>query len=277
MNVITTITTQELDDLIDLIKATHGFDFALYSKASLKRRVLRIMQNKKLSHDDLKRTLARDKTFFPEFLNEITVNVTEMFRDPTFYQALNKQVLPGLTGSDRIKIWSAGCSSGEEVYSLAILLDDAGLWSKSFIYGTDINTEMLNEAREGIYRLKKIKNYIENYQYSGLKGSLTDHFNISYDTAKVHDSLKKNTSFLIHNLVSDSAFNEFQMITCRNVFIYFETELQEKILELFYNSLAPYGFLCMGSKETIRSDKFKKKFKVINGKENIYQKIAHNS
>jgi chemotaxis protein methyltransferase CheR len=268
------LSAQQLDELIDLIKKFHGFDFSSYSKASLKRRVLRIMQNKKQTFYDLKHTLVNNQPFFQEFLDEITVNVTEMFRDPSFYKAVNNQVIPYLSTYQHIKIWSAGCSSGEEVYSLAILMNETGLSKKSFIYGTDINTEMLKEARKGIYSLKKIKSYAENYQYSGLKGSLTDHFTIMYDAATVHSELKHNTLFSVHNLVSDAIFNEFQLISCRNVFIYFESELQEKILELFYNSLAPLGFLCMGSKETIRSDKFKKKFKIINSKENIYQKIV---
>ena len=268
------LSAQQLDELIDLIKKFHGFDFSCYSKASLKRRVIRIMQNKKQTFYDLKHTLVNNQHFFQEFLDEITVNVTEMFRDPSFYKAINNQVIPYISTYQHIKIWSAGCSSGEEVYSLAILMNETDLRKKSFIYGTDINTEMLKEARKGIYSLKKIKSYAENYQYSGLKGSLTDHFTIMYDAATIHSELKHNTLFSVHNLVSDAIFNEFQLISCRNVFIYFESELQEKILELFYNSLAPLGFLCMGSKETIRSDKFKKKFKVINSKENIYQKIA---
>jgi len=268
------LSVQQLDELIDLIKKFHGFDFSCYSKASLKRRVIRIMQNKKQTFYDLKHTLVNNQHFFQEFLDEITVNVTEMFRDPSFYKAINNQVIPYLSTYQHIKIWSAGCSSGEEVYSLAILMNETGLREKSFIYGTDINTEMLKEARKGIYSLKKIKSYAENYQYSGLKGSLTDHFTIMYDAATIHSELKHNTLFSVHNLVSDAIFNEFQLISCRNVFIYFESELQEKILELFYNSLAPLGFLCMGSKETIRSDKFKKKFKIISSKENIYQKIV---
>jgi chemotaxis protein methyltransferase CheR len=268
------LSAQQLDELIDLIKKFHGFDFSCYSKASLKRRVVRIMQNKKQTFYDLKHTLVNNQPFFQEFLDEITVNVTEMFRDPSFYKAVNNHIIPYLSTYQHIKIWSAGCSSGEEVYSLAILMNETGLREKSFIYGTDINTEMLKDARKGIYSLKKIKSYAENYQYSGLKGSLTDHFTIMYDAATVHSELKHNTLFSVHNLVSDAIFNEFQLISCRNVFIYFESELQEKILELFYNSLAPLGFLCMGSKETIRSDKFKKKFKIINSKENIYQKIV---
>lgn len=268
------ISTAQLDELIDLVKKVHGFDFSQYTKASLKRRLIRIMQFKKLAFYDLKHTLVNDQLFFQEFLEEITVNVTEMFRDPSFYKALNNQVLPYLSSYQHIKIWSAGCSSGEEVYSLAILLNESRLRDKSFIYGTDINTEVLKEARMGIYSLRKIKSYAENYQFSGLPGTLTDHFTIMYDAATIHSEIKQHTLFSVHNLISDTVFNEFQMITCRNVFIYFESELQEKILDLFYKSLCYLGFLCLGSKETIRSDFFRKRFKIINQKENIYQKIG---
>jgi chemotaxis protein methyltransferase CheR len=268
------LSGSQLTDIIDLVKKVHGFDFSCYSKASLKRRVLRVMQLKKLQFYDLKHILVNDHHFFQEFLDEITVNVTEMFRDPSYYKALNNTVVPYLSTYQHIKIWSAGCSSGEEVYSLAILMNEAGLKQKSFIYGTDVNSEMITEARKGIYSLRRIKSYTENYQYCGLKGSLTDHFTIMYDAATIHSELKQNTLFSVHNLISDGVFNEFNLISCRNVFIYFESELQERVLELFYNSLAPLGFLCMGSRETIRSEKFKKRFKVINSKENIYQKIA---
>jgi len=269
-----TVTIEELHELIDLIKKIYGFDFSDYSKASLKRRLLRVLQLKRLQLYDLKHLLINDPAFFQQLLEEITVNVTEMFRDPSYYKALNTQVIPYLSSYQHSKIWCAGCSSGEEVYSLAILLNEAGLRKKSFIYGTDINTEVLKEARKGIYSLRKIKSYVENYQLTGLSGSITDHFTILYDAASIHNELKQNTLFSVHNLVSDSVFNEFQLISCRNVFIYFEIKLQERILDLFYKSLAPLGFLCLGTKETIRSDYFKKKFKVINQKENIYQKIG---
>ncbi|WP_183560169.1 CheR family methyltransferase [Mucilaginibacter sp. SP1R1] len=268
------ITSAQITELIDLVKRVHGFDFSGYTKASLKRRVVRIMQLKKLEFYDLKHILVNDQHFFQNFLEEITVNVTEMFRDPSFYKALDLQVMPYLSTYQHAKIWCAGCSTGEEVYSLAILLREAGLSKKSFIYGTDINTEVLKEARKGIYSLRSIKSYAENYQFTGLKGSISDNFTILYDAASIHNELKQNTLFSVHNLVSDDVFNEFQLISCRNVFIYFETELQERILELFYKSLCPLGYLCLGSKETIRSDAFKKKFKVINQKENIYQKIG---
>ncbi|WP_214071062.1 protein-glutamate O-methyltransferase CheR [Mucilaginibacter sp. dw_454] len=269
-----TITTPQITEIIDLVKKIYGFDFSSYTKASLKRRVTRIMQLKRLQFYDLKHVLVNDKGFFQHFLEEVTVNVTEMFRDPSFYRAFNEQVIPYLSSYQHTKIWCAGCSSGEEAYSLAILLNQAGLRKKAFIYGTDINTECLKEARKGIYSLRKIKSYAENYQMAGLAGSITDHFTIMYDAASIHAELKQNTLFSVHNLVSDNVFNEFQLISCRNVFIYFEIELQERILDLFYKSLAPLGFLCLGSKETIRSDSFRKKFKVINQKENIYQKIG---
>jgi chemotaxis protein methyltransferase CheR len=269
------ISSTQITELIDLVKRIHGFDFSGYTKASLKRRITRIMQLKKISYYDLKHILVNDQPFFQDFLEEITVNVTEMFRDPTFYKAVNNQVVPYLSTYLHSKIWVAGCSTGEEVYSLTILMREAGLSQKSFIYGTDINTEVLKEARKGIYSLRNIKSYAENYQFTGLRGSISDHFTILYDAASIHNELKQNTLFSVHNLVSDGVFNEFQLISCRNVFIYFETELQERILELFYQSLCPLGYLCLGSKETIRSDAFKKKFKVINQKENIYQKVGY--
>ncbi|QHS56762.1 protein-glutamate O-methyltransferase CheR [Mucilaginibacter sp. 14171R-50] len=269
-----TITSAQLNELIDIVKTIHGFDFSDYTEASFKRRLGRIMMLKKLEFYDLKHILVNNPEFFQEFLEEITVNVTEMFRDPAFYKALKTQVVPYLSTYQNIKIWSAGCSSGEEVYSMAILLNEEKLLKKTFIYGTDINAGVLNEARKGIYSLRKLKSYAENYLFTGLPGSLTDHFTIMYDAAAIHSELKQNTLFSVHNLISDTGFNEFQMISCRNVFIYFETELQYKILDLFYKSLCPLGYLCLGNKETIRSEVFRKKFKVINQKENIYQKIG---
>lgn len=268
------LTDAQLTELIDIIKKIHGFDFSDYTEASLKRRIARVMMIKKLKFYDLKHVLINDNSFFQEFLEEITVNVTEMFRDPSFYKSLHAQVVPYLSTYQHIKVWCAGCSTGEEAYSLAILLNEEKLLNRSFIYGTDINTEVLNDAKKGIYSLRKIKSYAENYLFTGLPGSLTDHFTIMYDAAAIHSELKQNTLFSVHNLISDTVFNEFQLISCRNVFIYFETELQHRILDLFYNSLCSLGYLCLGNKETIRSDIFRKKFKVINQKENIYQKIG---
>ena len=232
------------------------------------------MMIKKWDIGDLRRILTSDPVFFQEFLEEVTVNVTEMFRDPSFYKTLYTQILPALSTYKHIKIWSAGCATGEEVFSLAILLKKAGLKEKSLIYGTDINNEVLKSAKKGVCSVRNLKTYAENYGLSGLGGSLADHFTSTNDLAVIQGDLKQNTLFSVHNLISDPVFNEFQLISCRNVFIYFETILQERILDLFYKSLCPGGFLCLGSKETIRSDIARNKFREINSKENIYQKIG---
>lgn len=268
------LTSDQLNELINLVKGIYGFDFSEYAKASLKRRVSRLLLMKHFNFYDLKHALTNDPGFFTEFLDEITVNVTEMFRDPSFYKALNTSVIPYLSSFPHIKVWSAGCASGEEVYSLAILMDKNGLSNRNLIYGTDINSLMLKRAGNGIYNFRNTKTYAGNYQSVGLTGSLTEYFTTKYDAAAIRSEFKKNTFFALHNLISDAAFNEFQLICCRNVFIYFEAGLQEKILGLFYESLCPLGFLCLGSKENIRSEMFKGKFKKIDAKENIYQKIS---
>ncbi len=273
-NLVDDITPAQLDELIDLVKKIHGFDFTHYTKASLKRRLQRLMQVKKVNFWGLKHILINNVDFFQEFIDEVTVNVTEMFRDPSFYKALNTEVLPYLSTYQHINLWSAGCSSGEEAYSMAILLQHAGLKDKSFIYGTDINSVMLDQARKGIYSLRNIKSYCENYKQVGIPGTLTDHFTVMYDAATIHNELKKDILFSAHNLIADRVFNEFQIICCRNVFIYFDSILQDEILEVFYNSLCNLGFLCLGSKETIRSPYYKSKLRIINSKENIYQKIG---
>jgi len=273
MSEVAGITDSQLSEITELIKHVHGFDFSCYSKASLKRRLSRIIMLKKLTLDDVKRRLVAEPEFFQWFLEEITVNVTEMFRDPFFFKALNAQVMPFLSGFPHIRIWSAGCSSGEEVYSLSILFKMAGLAEKTFIYGTDISNEVLNEARKGVYSMRKIKSYEDNYKQTELDGKLTDHFNIMNDEAALKKDLRQNTLFSVHNLITDNAFNEFQLISCRNVFIYFEAALQEKILKMFHKSLSPLGYLCLGTKETIRFPDLKNKFRVINSRANIYQKI----
>jgi chemotaxis protein methyltransferase CheR len=267
------ISAREIAELAEAVRENHGFDFSDYSKASLKRRIIRVMMIKKLGFSDLKNQLTNSPDFFQDFLEEVTVNVTEMFRDPTFYKALERDVIPHWAALQRVKIWSAGCSSGEEAYSFAILMSQSGFRDKTFICGTDVNITVLKEARKGTYSLRSMKTNAENYRSCGLAGSLDSYFTTSYDTMSIQSELKKNVLFSVHNLVSDAAFDEFNLISCRNVFIYFETSLQEQILDVFYHSLKPGGYLCLGSKETIRSDRFKKKFKPVNTKENIYQKI----
>ncbi|RKE44440.1 chemotaxis protein methyltransferase CheR [Sphingobacterium detergens] len=268
------ITFEELEEIIDVVKNLHGYDVSGYTRSSLKRRVTRIMELNKLDLVELKSKLINQPGFSTYLLQEITVNVTEMFRDPEFYKALKNDVFPYLATYPHIKLWSAGCSTGEEVYSLAILLKEAGLYQRSFIYGTDINTKVLEKAKRGIYSLAKVKDYSENFIKTDPKSSLSEYYTAMYNAATINNSLKKNVLFSQHSLVSDRVFNEFQLVTCRNVLIYFDTNLQEKVLDLFYNSLCHLGFLCLGSKESLINYKNAAKFKVINKKHNIYQKIA---
>ena len=267
------ITYEELNSLVDLIRNTQDFDFGNYSAASFKRRVTRIMHLQKLSLFDLRTLLTNDQNYFESFLIEITVNVTEMFRDPLFYKSLALNVIPYLRSYQRIKVWNAGCSTGEELYSYAILFSEENLYDRSFFYGTDINNDVLSQARSGIYDLQKMKQNSENFQKTGTLKTLSDFYTAKYDAAIINHSLQKNVLFSVHNLASDGVFNEFQVISCRNVLIYFNPELQSKVIELFYNSLANFGFLCLGSKETLRSTEIGR-FKVIDKKNNIYQKIA---
>jgi len=272
-NIEEVISYEQLANLTVFIRNIHGFDFSNYSAASLKRRVTRIMQLQKLSLFDLRTLLTNDNDYFESFLIEVTVNVTEMFRDPPFYKSISEHIIPYLRSYQRIKIWNAGCSTGEELYSFAILFSEESLYDRSFFYGTDINSDVLEFAKNGIYDLQKMKQYSENYQKTGALHTLSDYYTARYDAASINHSLKKNVLFSAHNLASDGVFNEFQLISCRNVLIYFNSELQKKVIDLFYNSLANFGFLCLGSKETLRSEEIGR-FKVIDKKNNIYQKIA---
>ncbi len=267
------ITYDELKSLTTFIRNIHGFDFSDYSAASLKRRVIRIMQLQKLDLFELRTLLTNDHDYFESFLIEVTVNVTEMFRDPLFYKSLAANIIPYLQSYQRIKVWNAGCSTGEELYSFAILFAEQKLYERSFFYGTDINADVLEFAKNGIYDLQKMKQYSENYQKAGALHTLSDYYSARYGAASINHSLKKNVLFSAHNLASDGVFNEFQLISCRNVLIYFNNALQEKVINLFYNSLANFGFLCLGSKETLRNSEAGR-FRIIDQKNNIYQKIA---
>ncbi|SEA15000.1 CheR family methyltransferase [Pedobacter hartonius] len=267
------LSYEQLKSLTAFIRNVHGFDFSDYSAASLKRRVTRIMQLQKLSLFDLRTLLTNDLEYFESFLMEVTVNVTEMFRDPLFYKSLITNIIPYLQSYQRIKVWNAGCSTGEELYSFAILFAEEGLYNRSFFYGTDINADVLEFSKNGIYDLQKMKQYSENYQQTGALHTLSDYYSARYGAASMNHSLKKNILFSAHNLASDGVFNEFQLISCRNVLIYFNTALQERVIDLFYNSLANFGFLCLGSKETLRSSEIGR-FRIIDQKNNIYQKIA---
>lgn len=272
-NHATHITLEQLDELIYIIKKVHGFDFSNYTQASLKRQITKVLQLQKLSVFDLRTLIINDISYFDQFLCNVTVNVTEMFRDPLFYKSVRTHIIPYLLSYQRINIWNAGCSTGEELYSFAILFSEENLYDRSFFYGTDINSEVIKVAKSGIYPLHKMKVNAENYQASGAINSLSKYYTAKYDAVSIKHSIKKNVLFSSHNLASDGVFNAFQVISCRNVLIYFNTELQNRAIELFYNSLASFGFLCLGSKETIRNTELKCRFKVIDKRHNIYQRI----
>lgn len=267
------ISFQELKEIVDLLSNVSGYDLSGYSRSSLKRRVQRILDLERMDLVDLKNAITNIDSFRTYLMNEVTVNVTEMFRDPGYYAALRKDVLPYLATFPCLKFWSAGCSTGEEVYSLAIILAEADLYSRSFIYGTDINGNVLETAKKAIYPLKKFKLYSENYNASDAQKNFSDYYTAMYEAAIINDEMRKNILFSQHNLATDYIFNEFQFISCRNVLIYFDMELQNKVFKLFYDSLTEFGFLCLGSKETLLNRDIMSNFKVINKEFNIYQKI----
>ena len=267
------ISYPELQDIVELMGKVSGFNLSGYSQSSLKRRVQRVMDLQHMDLVDLKSAIINVEGFHTYLMNEITVNVTEMFRDPLYHEALRLEVFPYLETFPRLKLWSAGCASGEEVYALAIMLSEAGLYNRSFIYGTDVNAQVLETAKKAIYPLKNFKLYTENYNATGTCNSLSDYYTAMYDAAIIRSDIRKNILFSQHNLATDSVFNEFQFISCRNVLIYFNLELQNRIFQLFYESLSKFGFLCLGTKETLFNHEIMAKFKVVNKKLNIYQKI----
>ncbi|HET8828893.1 MAG TPA: CheR family methyltransferase [Pelobium sp.] len=268
------MTEKELEDVIALLNNVHDFDFAGYSKASLKRRFEGLMHKFFLSVFDLKAKIINEPNFLNHLVNDITVNVTEMFRDADFFKSVKNNVIPYINSYQRIKVWNAGVATGEELYSFSILFKDSKIYDKSFFYGTDINTKVLKEAKAGIYDLNKMKAFAQNYSEVKLTKPFSDYFTVQYDHAIVIAELRKNCLFSVHNLDSDGVFNEFQLVICRNVLIYFNLELQNKVLKLLMDSLCIFGFLCLGSKEVIRNEELQKRLKIIDKKQNIYQRIS---
>lgn len=268
------IKEEEVDILLGDLLDNYGYDFGDYAKASLKRRINRLFTLDKFpSFAEFRYRIKKDETYFRRFVEEITVNVTEMFRDPSFYKALRDEVLPVLATYPLIRIWHAGCSTGEEVYSMAILLHEANLLHKSLLYATDLNPDVLERAKSGIFPLSVMKQYSENYIEAGGKGDFSSYYISRYDHAKFEKLLTSKMIFATHNLVSDRSFNEFQVIMCRNVMIYFERELQDRVLTLFDQSLEQLGFLALGSKETLRFSPVAYRYKQLS-KEKIWRKVA---
>lgn len=274
MSTLPTFTDEQVELLINDVLAQYGYDFTGYSRASFKRRLLRLYGlDKMVSFAEFRYQVINDKFYFKRFVEQITVNVTEMFRDPDFYRALRNKVLPNLGTYPFIRIWLAGCSTGEEVYSMAIVLKELNLLHKSLIYATDINPTVLEKAAQGLFPMSQMKNYSENYIASGGIKDFSAYYTASYSLAKFDSELKEKMIFSTHNLVSDHSFNEFQLILCRNVLIYFDRELQFKVLQLFDNSLDSLGYLALGTKETTDFSPISKRYKRLET-EKIWRKIS---
>ena len=267
--------TIELRLLIEAIYLKYSYDFRDYSGASQKRRVHHALhQMECASISELQARVLHDPDAFMQLLQYLTIPTSEMFRDPGYCKALREQVVPHLHTYPSLKIWIAGCSTGEEVYSMAILLKEEGLLERSIIYATDINPHSLERARKGVYRLDHMPAYSASYQAAGGKGALSDHYTAAYESALFDRSLIENVSFADHSLATDSVFSETQLVCCRNVLIYFNRKLQERALGLFHESLCHRGFLGLGSKETIDFSAYAGSFDPLVRAERIYRKVG---
>lgn len=270
----------EIKVFLEAIFLKYGYDFRNYSMASIKRRLSHRLSASNIENvSALQHKVLHDSIFFETLLQDFSVDVTEMFRDPEFYLALRNDVVPLLKTYPFIKIWHAGCATGEEVYSMAILLKEEGLLERTIIYATDINEKIILKAREGVYPASVFIKYNENYLQTGGKNSLMSYFsNHDENTLKIDSSFKRNIVFSQHNLVSDGVFGEMNMILCRNVLIYFDKSLQDRAISLFNNSLVRGGLLCLGSKEDLLFSNHAESFNEIVPNKKIYQKkITNNS
>lgn len=264
-----------LDGFLRDVLETHGYNFVNYARPSLKRRLNRLLALDRFSSlDAFKAKVLGDESYFRHFVEEVTVNVTEMFRDPAFYQLLRKEVLPAIAHAPLIRIWHAGCSTGEEVFSMAILLKEAGLLQRSLLYATDINPAVLEKVRKGIFPLRFMKQYSENYIQSGGSQDFSQYYTAKYDLAKFGEDLIRRMVISPHNLATDRSFNEFQLILCRNVLIYFDKDLQNKALQLFDDSLETGGFLALGTKESLRYSTISAKYRQLPQRLRIWKKIS---
>ena len=266
--------TLELQLLLEGVYRRYGFDFREYAPASLKRRVWRRVQAEHAGTiAGLLDRVLHDPDVMERLLLDLSINVTSMFRDPTFYGALREKVVPALRTYPFTRIWIAGCSTGEEVYSLAILLHEEGIHDRTRIYATDINEAVLERAREGVFPLEKMQEYTENYIRSGGKQSFSEYYLAKYEGALFDRTLTDNVVWAPHNLVQDRSFNTFNVILCRNVMIYFDRALQTRVHQLFYDSLERLGILALGHKESIRFTGIEGAYEELDAQEKLYRKV----
>lgn len=263
----------EMQLLLEGVARAYGYDFREYAEASMRRRMLSwLSQSRFSSFGEALYHVLRDEAIFHDLLRGLTVNVTEMFRDPDVFKAIREQVVPHLKTYPFIKIWHAGCATGEEAYSMAILLDEEGLNGRYRIYATDVNPDVLAKAQRGIFPLKEMKTFTRNYQKSGGKSTFSEYYTADYDHAILMPTLRESMVFASHNLAIDGEFGEMQMVICRNVLIYFKQPLKDRAFGLFDSCLSPGGFLCLGTKETIEGRTLAAQYQEVAPRSRIYRK-----
>ena len=263
----------ELELLLQAVFLQYGYDFRNYSRAHVKRRVKhRLAQEGLKSISELQNRILHQPEAFERLVRDLSINVTEMFRNPDFYKSVRENVIPILKTYPFLKIWHAGCATGEEVFSFAIMLKEEGLLERTQIYATDFNPYVIEKARKGIFPIRYIKEYTANYQKAGGKESFSDYYHANDEWVIFDKNLSKNMVFAEHNLVTDGVFAEMNMIVCRNVLIYFNRELQNKVLGLLHSSLVTGGYLALGTKESLMFSDNQKKYKVIDDKQKIFKK-----
>ena len=264
----------EIELLLEGVYRQYGFDFRSYAYASIRRRLWKRVEAEGLRNlSELQARVLHDTDTMERLLLDLSVNVTAMFRDPLFYVSFREKVIPLLRTYPFIRVWHAGCSTGEEVYSMAILLEESGLYDRARIYATDINDVVLQQARRGIFPLERMQEYTENYIKAGGSRSFSECYTAKYDGALFDQRLVRNVVFAQHNLVTDRSFSEFNVIFCRNVLIYFDKNLQNQVHSLFYDSLVRFGILCLGSKESLKFSKYDACYERLDTSEKIYRKV----
>lgn len=264
----------EIELLLEAIYRQHGLDFRNYALPSLRRRLWNVVQAEGLNTlSALQERVLHDEDCVNRLVPQVSVSVTTMFRDPGFFSAFRQNVVPLLRSFPFVRIWHAGCATGEEVYSMAILLQEEGLLERSRLYATDLDSNALEQAKAGIFSLDQMQEYSANYLKAGGKESLSNFYTAKYDHAIFRASLRKNMVFSQHNLASDGPFNEFNVILCRNVMIYFDEALQERVLGLFHQSLRRRGFLGLGQRESLSHTRFHPMYEELDGREKLYRKL----
>ena len=264
----------EIELLLEAVNRHYGFDFRGYALGSLRRRLWRSVTNEGVaSISGLQEKVLHDPQAMERLLAGLSVNVTTMFRDPTFYVAFREQVVPLLRTYPFIRVWNAGCSTGEETYSLAILLQEQGLYERARIYATDFNAEVLERARAGELPLDRMREYTQNYQRAGGTREFSAYYTVDGAAARLNDDLSANVVFAQHNLATDRSFNEFNVILCRNVLIYFGRDLQRRVHTLFHDSLARFGVLALGQKETLKFTGLDDRYEALDAREKLYRRL----